>query len=106
MKQWVDPRTAEKVVVLLSAEVLPTLREYIDDANIPVTLGGGHSFRHGMRPVLDDNICNHFNWELPEQALPPGPIKWIKDADGNMTALAVGGEGSSQRSEMIATRKR
>lgn len=103
MKPWVDPRTAEKVVILLSEEVLPTLREYIDDVNIPTSFGGSLPFRHGMRPLLDAKVCDHFNWDLPDQSLPPGPIKWIKDTDGNMAALAVGGEGGVQRSELIAT---
>ncbi|KAJ5134358.1 hypothetical protein N7448_000619 [Penicillium atrosanguineum] len=106
LKPWVDPRTAEKVVILMSADVLPTLREYIDDVNIPTAFGGSLLFKHGMRPLLDEHVCDHFNWDLPERSLPPGPIKWIKDADGNMAALAVGGEKGFQRSELIATRSR
>jgi len=104
LKAWVDPRTAEKLVFLSSLEVLPTLREHIDDANIPAIFGGNFPFKHGMRPILDDAICDHFDWDLPDNCLPPGPIKWIKDADGNTVALTVGGEGGFQREGFIATR--
>ncbi|KAJ5160713.1 uncharacterized protein N7482_007717 [Penicillium canariense] len=103
LKSWVDPNTAEKIVVLSSPEVLPTLEEYIDNSNIPTAFGGGFSFRHGMLPELDDNIWRHFSWRLPSRPLPPGPIKWIEIADGRITALAVGGEAGSKRTETIAT---
>lgn len=103
MKSWIDPNTAEKIVVLNSTEVLTVLEEHIDDANIPTTFGGGFSFTHGMLPELDDNIWQHFNWKLPNRSLPPGPIKWTEDLDGRKMALAVGGEGGSRRTEIIAT---
>lgn len=88
-------------MVLSSTEVLPVLEEYIDDANIPTTFGGGFTFKHGMQPELDDNIWQHFTWTLPSRSLPPGPIKWTEDVDGRKIALAVGGEAGSKRTEKI-----
>ncbi|KAJ6003502.1 hypothetical protein N7451_006049 [Penicillium sp. IBT 35674x] len=102
LKSWVDTNTAEKIVVLSSTEVLPALEEYIDNANIPTTLGGRFPFEHGMLPELDDNIWQHFSWRLPSRSLPPGPIKWTEDVNGRKIALAVGGEAGSRRIEKIA----
>lgn len=102
MKAWVDPYTVEKLVVLLSPEVLPTLREHIDDTNIPAQFGGGLSFTHGMLPNLDSDIQQYLGLD-DSKSLPPGPIKWIEDLDGRKTALAVGIEAGSERSERIAT---
>ncbi|KAJ5295054.1 hypothetical protein PENANT_c037G00098 [Penicillium antarcticum] len=102
LKGWVDPYTAEKIVVLLSAEVLPTLREDIDDENIPSIFGGGFSFEHGMLPDLDSNIRDRLNWDDPEKTLPPGPIKWAREADGKVAASAVGTQAGLTRSDKIA----
>jgi hypothetical protein len=102
MKGWVDPYTAENIVVLLDSEVLPTLREYIDDVNIPVKFGGGFPFVHGMLPDLDHDIQRFLSLESPE-SLPPGPMKWVEDSDGRRTALAVGIQFGSERSDRIAT---
>ncbi|KAF3022267.1 hypothetical protein E8E15_007255 [Penicillium rubens] len=102
LKAWVDPRTAEKIVVLMESEVLPTLREYIDDANIPANFGGEFQFTHGMLPDLDDNIQQLLN-SGSSKSLPPGPLKWIKDSDGRQTALAVGSKSGSVRNDKIAT---
>ncbi|KAJ5360799.1 hypothetical protein N7517_009990 [Penicillium concentricum] len=102
LKGWVDPYTAEKIVVLLEAEVLPALREYIDDVNIPTKFGGKFQFTHGMLPDLDNNIQRLLNSDS-STSLPPGPLKWIQDSDGRRTALAVGRKAGSERSGTIAT---
>ncbi|KAJ6104680.1 hypothetical protein N7523_011000 [Penicillium sp. IBT 18751x] len=88
LKSWVDPNTAEKIVVLSSTETLPVLEEHIDNVNIPTAFGGGFTFRHGMLPDLDENIWRRFSWRLPSRSLPPGPIKWTKDLSGGKVALA------------------
>ena len=102
MKSWVDPQTAEKIVVLMESEVLPTLREYIEDVNIPVKFGGGFQFTHGMLPDLDSNIQQILNSDSLK-SLPPGPLKWIHGSDGRRTALAVGSKSGSERRDKIAT---
>ncbi|KAJ5950324.1 uncharacterized protein N7479_008737 [Penicillium vulpinum] len=102
LKGWVDPHTAEKIVVLLNSEVLPILREYIDDANIPTKFGGQFQFTHGMLPDLDDNLRQLLNLDA-SKSLPPGPLKWIQESDGRRTALAVGSNGDSERNDKIAT---
>jgi hypothetical protein len=103
LKGWVDPHTAEKLVILLQPEVLPTLREYIEDANIPVQFGGGLSFTHGQLPDLDSNIRHRLGLTDLSEPLPRGPIKWIEELDGRKTALAVGSEAGSERSDIIST---
>lgn len=105
MKRFVDPHTASKLVVLTRSEVLPTLKEHIDDASIPTIFGGSLSFEHGMLPDLEDAIRGSLDWETAEQILPPGPIKLVKEADGKKTALAVGSESGLKRSLRIATLK-
>ncbi|OQE38504.1 hypothetical protein PENCOP_c008G01428 [Penicillium coprophilum] len=102
LKSWVDPYTAEKIVVLLKSEVLPTLREYIDDANIPTKFGGEFPFTHGMLPDLDDSIQQLLD-SNSSKSLPPGPLKWIQDSDGRRVALAVGSKAGSERNDKIAT---
>ncbi|KGO50389.1 hypothetical protein PEX1_016440 [Penicillium expansum] len=105
MKSYVDPHTAEKIEVLMSSEVLPTLREYIDDANIPVKFGGNFQYTNGMLPDLDDDIQKLLNSDSAT-SLPPGPLKWVQDSDGRRTALAVGSKAGSERSDIIATLNR
>jgi hypothetical protein len=102
LKSWVDPNTAEKIVVLSSTEALPALEKHIDDVNIPTAFGGGFNYTHGMLPDLDDKIWQRFSWKLPSRSLPPGPIKWTEDVDGRIVALAVGGEGGTKRRTAIA----
>lgn len=97
-----DPHTAEKIEVLMSPEVLPTLRKYMDDASIPIKFGGKFEFTSGMLPDLDDNIQQFLN-PNSSKSLPPGPLKWIQDSDGRQTALAVGSNAGSERSDKIAT---
>ncbi|KAJ5188121.1 hypothetical protein N7491_004446, partial [Penicillium cf. griseofulvum] len=103
LKGWVDPNMAGKIVVLMNTEVLPTLREYIDNANIPTVFGGGYCFEHGMLPDLDANIRQRLNWNISKRSLTPGPLKWIEDSDGKITTLTVGSKDSSKRSIRIAT---
>jgi hypothetical protein len=86
----------------MESEVLPTLREYIDDANIPAKFGGEFQFTHGMLPDIDDNIQQLLHLDS-SKSLPPGPLKWIQDSDGRRTALAVGSKSGSERSDKIAT---
>lgn len=103
MKPYIDPITAQKVVFLLQSEVILTLREYIDESNIPVQLGGGHSFTHGQLPDLEDEIHRYLGMNSKTRTLPPGPIKWIEETNGSKTALAVGSEAGSERADRIAT---
>ncbi|CAG7974310.1 unnamed protein product [Penicillium salamii] len=103
LKGYVDPHTADKIVFLLPGEVLPTLREVIDDINIPAKFGGGLAFTHGQSPDLENDIKQHLGLDDPSNTLPPGPIKWIEELDGRRTALAVGSQGGAERSDRFAT---
>ncbi|KAJ5094985.1 hypothetical protein N7532_007276 [Penicillium argentinense] len=105
LKTWVDPNTAEKVVVLTSAEVMSTLENHIDSVNIPTALGGEHDFKHGMLPSLDDNLRAFFQWTSPEISLPPGPIKFSEEPNGTIRAIGVGSlEGMKRRDVIFFTR--
>ena len=53
VKPWIDPVTRDKMQ-LLGTDFLPVLREYIDNSNIPVELGGTH-----------ENF--KWNWPYPEE---------------------------------------
>ncbi|KGO70606.1 hypothetical protein PITC_052000 [Penicillium italicum] len=96
-----DPHTAEKIEVLIGPEVLPTLREYVDDVNIPVKFRGRLQFTNGMLPDLDDIVQQLLNSDSATP-LPPGPLEWIQGPHGRRTALAVGSKASSERSNVIA----
>ncbi|CAG8067312.1 unnamed protein product, partial [Penicillium nalgiovense] len=97
LRGWVDPYTAEKIVVLTGAEVLPTLMGFIGDEIIHSIFGGGFSYKHGMLPGLDSSIRTRLNWGNPEKSLPPGPIKWTREADSKILASAVGSQSGSAR---------
>jgi hypothetical protein len=104
LKKWIDPRTAEKLVVLRHGEVLPTLTSSMELANIPIQFGGQFSFQHGAVPKLDSGICRTLQWMTqPVPALPTGPIKWIADQQGRRTAVAVGRVDGEPRHQVIAS---
>ncbi|OGM44205.1 hypothetical protein ABOM_007696 [Aspergillus bombycis] len=101
LKSFVDPRMAEKLVILKSAEVYSTLEKYIDHVNIPKQFGGELAFQHGMLPDLDEGIRQTLFWIDSKNRLPPGPLKWVQDG-GNRKAIATGSAGGIQRAEEIA----
>jgi hypothetical protein len=105
LKQWVDPRTASKLIIVSRKDVLPTLVKSIDLASIPERFGGKLEFQHGSLPKLDKTICNALEWasEVPDQTLPAGPIKWVTDEQGRMKAVAVGTADGKSRRQHIAT---
>lgn len=103
VKNWIDPVTVSKLVVLSHDEVLPTMRQYIDIANIPRRFGGELEYEHGAQPLLDPAIKDILTWEPPSHgSLPPGPIKWVDEGNGSRVAVAVGTEGYSARRNRIA----
>ncbi|THC92559.1 hypothetical protein EYZ11_007970 [Aspergillus tanneri] len=99
LKGWVDPVTAEKLVFLTPVEVLPTLKEYIDPENLPVSLGGKLDFEHGMQYDLDAAVRK----VLGRDQLVPGPMKWVYDNRGRMSAVAVGSVDGQKRQATVAT---
>lgn len=101
VKNFVDPRTAEKLVVLKSAEVYSTLEKCIDHVNIPKQFGGEFVFQNGMLHDLDEGIRQTLSWINSESSLPPGPLKWIEDGE-DRKAIATGCVGGIERTEEIA----
>ncbi|KAB8222338.1 CRAL-TRIO domain-containing protein [Aspergillus novoparasiticus] len=89
-KEWVDPVTAAKVVVLKQSEVYATLERYIDKENIPKKFGGGFAFQNGMLPDLDHGIRQRLQWTTPSECIPPGPVKWLQADCGKRIAIATG----------------
>lgn len=101
IKKFVDPRTADKLVILKSADVYSTLEPYIDHVNIPKQFGGAFAYQHGMLPDLDEGIRQKLFWIDIKKCLPPGPLKWIQDGK-NKKAIATGSVGGIERAEEIA----
>lgn len=103
LKNWVDPETAAKLVILSPAEVLPTLTTFIDLDNIPTKFGGAFHFTPGMIPDMDLGIRRLFDWSpSSRKELPPGPIKWNLDSAGRKVAVAVGSVDGILRFEPFA----
>ncbi len=65
-------------------------------------------FRFGMTPNLDPAEEEHVEWLSPEldtsqQRWPQGPMRWIKQDDGNWEIMAVGSVDGKERREIVAT---
>ncbi|KAL3457459.1 CRAL-TRIO domain-containing protein [Aspergillus heterothallicus] len=91
LKGFVEPKTAEKLVILTSAEAYTVVSEDIDHDSIPTSVGGGLAYDTGMLPTLDDELRQAVRWSLPEPGqLPPGPIKWVLGGSGEWKAIATG----------------
>ncbi|KAM7217589.1 CRAL/TRIO domain protein [Rhypophila decipiens] len=117
IKKWVDPRTAVKLVIVQSSEVMDTLLESMDIEDIPKQYGGRFEAKHGMVPRLDEEtrqgLCCH-GAAGEEVLLPSGPIKWVVDSiqvnengDRNSVcekkmAVAVGTQNGKDRKEVVA----
>jgi hypothetical protein len=103
LKKWVDPRTAEKLVILTPEDVLPRLKQTINLASIPSQFGGEFHFKHGAMPDLDMEMCKQLTWlSEPTGSFPNGPVKWIADHNGRRTAVAVGRlEGVARHKEIF-----
>ncbi|PWY67089.1 CRAL/TRIO domain-containing protein [Aspergillus sclerotioniger CBS 115572] len=103
MKHFVDPVTAEKLVITKSADAYDTMLKHVDHDKIPSQFGGGFKFTTGMLPELDEGIRQALQWtNLSKEGLPPGPIKWMEDAEGRRRAVATGRVDDMQRTEEIA----
>ena len=106
LKKFVDPRTAEKLVIVQKQDVLSTLTETIGIENIPVQYGG----RLNLKPVdgyfathLCPGISQALKWEGGLRELPPGPIKFVVDEQGGRSIVAVGTTtGGKMRKELVA----
>ncbi|GIJ85039.1 hypothetical protein Asppvi_003894 [Aspergillus pseudoviridinutans] len=104
MKNFVDPVTAEKIVVLNSKDVYGTLNKYIHHDDIPAQFGGAFQFTTGMLPNLCPVTRQALRWAPPfNGTLPPGPIKWTQDARGQLKAVATGTVGGVERELDVAT---
>lgn len=103
VKNWVDPGTVEKLKVLSHAEVLPTLKEYIDVENIPTRFGGQFKYETGMGYDLDPVIAHRLVWLSGSgNKLPKGPIKWVRTGDGCKMAVAIGSQRGKERMTKLA----
>lgn len=106
--------------ILRSSEILSTLSESIDPANIPKKYGGQLDWTFGDMPALDPGFTDLIEGELSlhptfgegdgaearaggggKQSLPIGPIKWVRGEQGKMTAVAMGREKGRQREETL-----
>ncbi|KAF7162403.1 hypothetical protein CNMCM6106_009377 [Aspergillus hiratsukae] len=91
LKKFVDPVTAEKIVVLNSTDVYGTLAKHIHHDDIPVQFGGALQFTNGMLPALCPVARQTLHWAPSfSGTLPPGPIKWTQNSRGQIKAVATG----------------
>ncbi|KAK8222100.1 hypothetical protein M8818_000270 [Zalaria obscura] len=108
IKRWFDPITVSKIFILSNANMRSTLEQYIAPENIPKKYGGLLDYNFGELPNIEPAIDANLQWTQPEvyqtrNTIPTGPIRWITNPDGTMTALAVGSENGIQRTRKIAT---
>lgn len=108
VKRWFDPITVSKIFILSQANVLPTLKQYIDIDNIPKKYGGNLDFEWGQMPNLEPQIEAALKWENPatqngKNTFPIGPIAWEKGDNGALKAVAVGQENGQPRRTTIFT---
>ncbi|KAL8688266.1 MAG: hypothetical protein Q9224_004928 [Gallowayella concinna] len=103
IKKWADAGTVEKLKILPQGEVLSTLKEFIDIADIPTRFGGQFEYEPGMRYDLDPVVARRLVWQSgSDNKLPRGPVKWVETGDGNKMAIAVGSQGGKTRREKLA----
>lgn len=107
VKRWFDPITVSKIFILSAANTKSTLLEYIDEDKIPIKYGGKLDFKFGDMPMLEPGIADNVEWKEDVRqgkwrSFPTGPIKWTRDASGNMVAVAVGSENGQKRNKVIA----
>ncbi|KAJ8122324.1 hypothetical protein ONZ43_g1450 [Nemania bipapillata] len=95
IKSWIDPKTAAKLVIVPSADIMTTLLETIDIECIPERYGGKSTAETGKVPPVDG-----LKGLLGVEELPEGPIKWTID-QGNRTAVAVGVREGEARRELL-----
>ncbi|PCG96544.1 Hypothetical protein PENO1_004700 [Penicillium occitanis (nom. inval.)] len=104
IKRFIDPVTAEKLVIVSPNEVLDKLTEDIDLENIPKVFGGEFDYQHAMRPSIAKELWQNIDWKDPDNTgkIPPGPIKWVHDGEMEK-AVAVGREdGVSRRLDVLS----
>jgi hypothetical protein len=107
LSRWIDPRTATKLIIVPSAEVLPTLSETINIVNMPQNFGGELDCSHGMIPSLDEGLLKTADWlALCDNQLPPGPLKWTMGAGGHEVITAVGTTDEKARQLRVGQIKR
>lgn len=104
IKKFIDPVTAEKLIIVSPNEVLEKVSEDIDLENIPKVFGGEFDYQHAMLPSIDKEVWQNIDWNDADSAgkIPPGPIKWVRDGELEK-AIAVGREdGILRRFDVLA----
>ena len=91
-----------KLFILTPEEVLPTLQQYVELADIPQRFGGEFEFYHGMQPVLDPVITDMLSWQPSHGSFPKGPMKWVDEGWGRRAAVGVGSTDGRTRDEKVA----
>ena len=92
----------EKLCILTAEEVMPTLQQYVEMADIPRKYGGEFESYPGMEPALDPAISDTLEWQASHASLPQGPMKWVDEGWGRRAAVAIGSSDGQDRNEKIA----
>jgi hypothetical protein len=104
IKRFIDPVTAEKLVIVSPTEVLDKLTEDIDLKNIPRVFGGEFDHEPAMPPSIAKELWQNIDWNNPNNTgkIPPGPVKWVRVGEIEK-AVAVGREdGVSRRLNVLS----
>ncbi|KAF6239519.1 hypothetical protein HO173_002063 [Letharia columbiana] len=97
-KEWIDPLTASKLMMLKEDEVLPILATYIDAANIPKKYEGEYGFEHGRQPDLGPAIDEIVDWLAPcSSSFTAGSMKLVFSSIEVRLAAAAGSIDGTQR---------
>ncbi|CAN8103217.1 unnamed protein product [Discula destructiva] len=104
IKRWFDPVTVSKIFILSQAEVLPTLKSFMDVRNIPKKYGGELDFKWSDRPNLDDTIRSAVDWQNGHTEFPDGPVYWVPIEGGTrLQCMARGSVDKKERDEVVGT---
>lgn len=107
LKRWFDPVTVSKIFILAPNDVVPTLRAYIDPANIPKAYGGQLDFEWPDLPAMDPKFREVAIFENGFTDFPVGPLYWRPMAGGDrMECIAVGSVNHVRRAQRVCTMPR
>lgn len=109
VKRWFDPITVSKIFILSAQDAKATLRQYMNEEDIPIKYGGKLDWRWGYQPAIDPAIRESIQWVNPTkgedggEVFPAGPVRWETAQNGDMHAVALGTINGKQRREIIGT---
>ena len=103
IKRWLDPIVVAKIHVLSPKQVLPALSDQVGIENVPLKYGGQLDWRFGDLPNIDPALLELVQPIGTTQVkVPIGPMRWVRNGDGEMVMTALGSRDGSARSRRVA----